>query len=241
MAAGCNGTLLSPRPACPGPCNPTPPPTHPSILQHTQPRCCLAQRSKRSHVTGAHPPAPARGGCTEAYTDSRRHHWCLTGALPSRLRNSSFTVDCNYRMISRLFFEQGPEFIRNRTNTAEEHTAVYHTVQTSTTHGPIEHRLVFIRFINFVITITISFVVFGENKICNATRPPPASLSLGRRLALPHPASPRPCSGVTLSKNLWVYGPVSKNIDLFHPSEASRIIMLVARTPDAAQGQLWAR
>ena len=37
-------------------------------------------------------------------------------------------------------FEQGPEFIRNRTNTAEEHTTIYHTVQTSTTHGPIEHR-----------------------------------------------------------------------------------------------------
>ena len=34
-----------------------------------------------------------------------------------------------------IILRQGPEFIRNRTNTAEEHTAVYHTVQTSTTHS----------------------------------------------------------------------------------------------------------
>ena len=30
--------------------------------------------------------------------------------------------------------QQGPEFIRNRTNTAEEHTAVYHTVHTMSGH-----------------------------------------------------------------------------------------------------------
>ena len=39
-------------------------------------------------------------------------------------------------LATAFILRQGPDFIRNRTNTAEQHTAVYHTVQTSTTHGP---------------------------------------------------------------------------------------------------------
>ena len=43
-------------------------------------------------------------------------------------------------IFNKAILRQGPEFIRNRTKTAEEHTTVYHTVQTSTTHGPLDHR-----------------------------------------------------------------------------------------------------
>ena len=43
-------------------------------------------------------------------------------------------------IFNKAILRQGPEFIRNRTNTAEEHTAVYNTVQTSTTHGASINR-----------------------------------------------------------------------------------------------------